>query len=122
MPQNNLTKALPAVRLAIGLGAYALPELTGKIFGFDTENQETKYMARLFGIRDVILGAGVLASSGDARKLWWRLGIVADAGDAGAGYMGLKSGAPKRAMIMSTLTALSAVGMGIAGAGALGGE
>jgi hypothetical protein len=111
---------LPALRIAIGGGAYAFPKLTGVIFGFDTSNQETTYMARLFGVRDVVLGVGVLASSGEARKFWWRLGILADAADAGAGVLGLKSGAPKRAMIMSTATALLAIGLGVAAAGSAG--
>jgi hypothetical protein len=121
MPQTNPTTVLPALRIAIGAGAYAFPELTGKVFGFKmTDNQETMYMGRLFGIRDVVLGAGVIASSGDARKLWWRLGILADLADAGAGYLGLKGGGPKRAMIMSTVTALTAVGLGVAAAGSVG--
>ena len=120
MPQTNPTTVLPAIRLAVGAGAYAFPKLTGKLFGFDTDNQETVFMARLFGIRDVALAAGVLATSGDSRKLWWRLGIVADAADAGAGYLGLKAGGPKRAMIMSTVVALTAVGLGVAGAGSAG--
>ena len=121
MPQTNPTTVLPALRIAIGAGAYAFPELTGKVFGFKmTDNQETMYMGRLFGIRDVVLGAGVIASSGEARKLWWRLGILADLADAGAGYLGLKGGGPKRAMIMSTVTALTAVGLGVAAAGTVG--
>jgi hypothetical protein len=121
MPQTNPTTLLPALRIAIGVGSYAFPELTGKVFGFkDTDNQETVFMARLFGARDLVLGAGVLTSSGDARKLWWRLGILADAADAGAGVLGLKGGGPKRAMIMSTATALAAVGLGIAAAGSTG--
>ena len=120
MAQIKPTTALPAVRLAIGAGAYAFPEVTGKVFGFNmADNHEAVFMGRLFGIRDVVLGAGVLASSGDARALWWRLGILSDVADAGAGYLGLKAGGPKRGMIMATATAVSAVGLGIAAARSL---
>ena len=115
MAQLNPTTTLPAVRLAIGAGAYAFPELTGKVFGFDmTENQETVFMGRLFGVRDLVLGLGAISSSGEGKALWWKLGILCDAADAGAGILGLRAGGPKRAMIMSTLTALSAVALGVA--------
>jgi hypothetical protein len=121
MPQQNPTTVLPALRIAAGLGAWAFPALTGKVLGLKlSDNHEAVYMGRLFGVRDVVLGAGVLASSGDAKKLWWRLGILTDAADAAAGYKGLKDGGPKRGMIMSTVIALSAVGLGIAAAGSVG--
>jgi hypothetical protein len=121
MPQQNPTTVLPALRIAIGAGAWAFPALTGKVFGFNmSDSQETIYMGRLFGARDVVLGAGVLASSGDAKKLWWRLGILADLADATASYKGLRAGGPKRGMIMATATALGAVGLGLAAAGSVG--
>ena len=121
MAQANPTTTLPALRIAIGAGAWAFPGLTGKLFGFKgMDDPETTYMGRLFGVRDVVLGAGVLASSGDAKKLWWRLGILADAADAAASYQGLKAGGPKRGMIMATGTALLAVGLGVAAAGSVG--
>jgi hypothetical protein len=121
MPQQNPTTVLPALRIAVGAGAWAFPALTGKVFGFNSmDNPETVYMGRLFGVRDVVLGAGVLASSGEAKKLWWRLGILADLADATASYKGLKDGGPKRGMVMATATALFAVGLGVAAAGSVG--
>lgn len=117
MAQINPTTALPAARLAIGAGAYAFPDLTGKVFGLDmADNHSAVFMGRLFAVRDIVLGVGALASTGEARALWWRLGILADAADATAGYLGLKAGAPKLGMIMSTAAALSAIGMGLAAA------
>ncbi|MDQ6605630.1 MAG: hypothetical protein M3Z06_03690 [Actinomycetota bacterium] len=115
MPSITPQQALPALRLAIGAGAFAFPDLTGTIFGFNIkDNHEAVYMGRLFGARDVALGVGVLAAKGDGKRLWWQLGILCDAADAAAGILGLKAGAPKRGHIMATATALSAVGIGIA--------
>ncbi len=115
MPSITPQQALPALRLAIGAGAYAFPDLTGTIFGFDIKgNHEAIFMGRLFGVRDVALGVGALAAKGDSKRLWWQLGIVCDAADAAAGILGLKAGAPKRGNIMATAVAVSAVGIGIA--------
>lgn len=109
-------RALPFIRMAIGAGAWALPQLTGPLFGFQSmDNQESVYFGRLFGVRDVILGVGLLSTEGDAQRLWWRLGIVCDAADAAAGVLGFRADAPKRAMVLSTATAASAVAMGVAG-------
>jgi hypothetical protein len=122
MPQQNPTTVLPALRIVAGVGAWAFPALTGKVIGLNmsSDNHEAIYMGRLFGARDIVLGAGVLASSGEAKKLWWRLGILADLADATASYKGLKAGGPKRGMIMATATALGAVGLGLAAAGSVG--
>jgi hypothetical protein len=108
-------QSLPAVRIAIGVGSWAVPEMTGKLFGFrDLGNTETVYMARLFGARDVALGVGTIMSGGRGRKLWLKLGIACDLADAAAAGLGLAEGGPKRAMIMAGATALLAVGMGVA--------
>jgi hypothetical protein len=122
MPQQNPTTVLPALRIVAGVGAWAFPTLTGKVIGLNvsSDNHQAIYMGRLFGARDIVLGAGVLASSGDAKKLWWRLGILADAADAAASFQGLRAGGPKRGMITATAVALGAVGLGIAAAGSIG--
>lgn len=116
MPAMNPSTTLPALRLAIGAGAYAAPGVTGKVFGFkniDT-NHEALFMARLFGIRDVALGAGAIAAKGESGKLWWQLGVVCDLADAASGVISLRSGGPKVPAILSTITALTAAGLGIA--------
>jgi hypothetical protein len=115
MPDINASQLLPALRLAVGAGAWALPDQTGKLLGINlTDNHEAVFLGRLFGVRDVALGAGALATSGQGRRLWWQLGIVCDLADAAAGVMGLRAGAPKRAGIMATITAVAAAGLGAA--------
>src|ERR1700728_2503768 len=111
----NPKQALPAVRFAIGAGAFAAPVLTGKAFGLSTkDNHEAVFLGRLFGIRDLALGIGQTVSSGEANALWWQLGIVCDLGDAIAAFKMFKAGGPKVASVLAGATALSAVGLGIA--------
>ncbi|HTX45330.1 MAG TPA: hypothetical protein VMD48_03585 [Solirubrobacteraceae bacterium] len=111
----NPKQALPAVRFAIGAGAFAAPVLTGKAFGLSTkDNHEAVFLGRLFGIRDLALGIGQTLSSGEGNALWWQLGIVCDFGDAIAAFKMFKAGGPKVASVLAGATALSAVGLGIA--------
>jgi hypothetical protein len=76
-------------------------------------------MTRVFGVRAVALGAGYLASSGESRRLFYRLWLLCDAADTamGAGMtargrLGSKVGAfalattaPAMALDMAALTA-----------------
>ncbi|HLL87106.1 MAG TPA: hypothetical protein VK387_07325 [Thermoleophilaceae bacterium] len=77
---------LVGLRFAIGLGAWLVPRASGRAFGLDPRrNPQVPYVGRLFGARDVALGAGVMASEGEARALWLRLGFACDVADAAAG-------------------------------------
>ena len=120
MPDIPAAQLLPVVRIAVGAGSYAFPEQTGPLFGFSV-NPESAYLARLFGIRDVAMGLGYLTAKSESKKLWLGLGLACDAADAVGGILGLKGGAPKRAMIMSTATALLAVGLGVSALTGAGG-
>jgi hypothetical protein len=111
----NPKQALPGLRIAIGAGAFAAPELTGKIFGLNTkDNHDAVFLGRLFGIRDVALGIGQTVAGGEAEGLWWQLGVVCDLADAVAAVLMLKTGGPKRASVMAAATAIGAAAMGVA--------
>jgi hypothetical protein len=111
----NPKQRLPALRIAIGGGAFLAPTITGKIFGLNTQdNNDAVFLGRLFGIRDVAVGIGQLSSNGDGGALWWQLGVVCDLGDALAALLFIKAGGSKRAGAMAALTALGAAGMGMA--------
>jgi hypothetical protein len=111
----NPKQALPGLRVAIGLGAFAAPELTGKIFGLNTtDNHDAVFLGRLFGIRDVALGIGQTVASQESEALWWQLGVVCDAADAVAAVLMIKTGGPKRAGVMAAATALAATALGVA--------
>jgi len=108
------SKLLPAGRIAIGGLTWASPDLAGKLFMMKTkDNHEAIALGRLFGVRDVALGVGALASSGDGAKLWWQLGLVCDAADAAAGVLGFKAGGSKLGSVLLTGAAISGVVLGV---------
>ena len=49
-------------------------------------------MLQLFAVRDAMLGVGLVASSGDARRTWWKVGIACDLADAAAAVIEIGSG------------------------------
>ena len=116
MNESQPLQALAGLRAAIGLGAWLVPRAAGRLFGLDArDNPQSPYIARLFGARDVALGAGALLSEGEARALWLRAGVACDAADAaaglaagGRGYLGAVSAA------LVTGTAVGAAALGLA--------
>lgn len=79
----NPALGLAAARIGIGLIAVARPEAGGRLFRLDPAgNPQLPFMTRLFGGREIALGAATLLTSGsDRRSLVW-LGIAVDAIDA----------------------------------------
>ncbi|MDC0673237.1 DUF4267 domain-containing protein [Nannocystis radixulma] len=73
-------------RFAIGLAPIVAPVHASRLLGFPSEhdNPTSRLMARLFGVRDIGLGAIVLADLADPaalrRALW--LNLAMDLGDA----------------------------------------
>jgi hypothetical protein len=109
--------ALIGLRSSVGAGAWIAPRLAGRLFGLDAvANPQLPYVARLFGVRDVALAAGLGLSSGESRRLWLRLGIVCDAADAVAGILAGRGGQiSKLSTVLVTAPALLGIGLGIAG-------
>jgi hypothetical protein len=110
-----MSTQLAGLRLAIGSGAWAAPNTTGRLFGLDPEgNPQASYLARLFGIRDIALGAGVLSSEGASRQKWLQLGVACDLADAAAGVLAGRAGVlPRWSTILVTGTALVAAAQGV---------
>ena|SRR5947209_4484058 len=113
---EQLVQQLVMTRTAIGAGAWLAPRLSGRLFGLDPDaNPQASYLGRLFGVRDVALGAGLRSSSGAERQQWLRVGIACDLADAAAGVLAGRAGVlPKRATVLVTATALMAAAMGVA--------
>ncbi|MCW3067157.1 MAG: hypothetical protein JWN32_4329 [Solirubrobacterales bacterium] len=111
----SFTKQLGALRAAIGVGAWAAPDTTGKLFGLDpVGNPQASYLARLFGVRDIALAAGTLGTDGASRKLWLQLGIACDVADAAAGVLARRKGVlPAWSAVLVTATAVGAAVTGV---------
>jgi hypothetical protein len=116
MDRKRAISTLAGLRVAIGVASWSTPRVAGRLFGLDAgANPQSPYLARLFGVRDVALAWGVLASEGDVQRQWLTAGLACDAADALAGYAGGRGGyLPKLTSVLVTATALSAAGLGAA--------
>jgi hypothetical protein len=78
-------------RIIIGISAFLAPELTARLFGLSPAgNPHLPYMSRLFGAREVAVGAITLASRGSARRNLTVVGMAIDASDAVTGVTELQ--------------------------------
>jgi hypothetical protein len=110
-------QSLAGLRLAVGVGAWLAPNLTGRMFGLDpASNPQSVYMARLFGIRDVALGVGALSAAPEARRLWLQLGLLSDVADVGAAGLARRDGSvsgPVAAVLGGVAVAAAASGIAV---------
>jgi hypothetical protein len=112
MDRKQRDKAKDAVaisRIAVGAGTYLMPNLSGRLFGLDPEgNPQLPYIGRLFGARDVVLGAGVVRSSRKQKDAWATAGFACDVADVAAGAIaGARGQLPPAAAALVTATAAS---------------
>ena len=110
MDRKQRDKALSAIaisRIAVGAGAWLTPNLSGRIFGLDPEgNPQLPYVGRLFGARDVVLGAGALRSPRKQKDAWVTAGLACDVADVAAGALaGARGQLPPAAAALVTATA-----------------
>lgn len=109
-------QALPAIRLAIGIGGLLAPRLTAKVFGISVdENPAAIYLARLFAVRELFMAAPFyLEDAEELQEYAIKAGVAVDATDVvAATAAGATGGLPKRAAFMAAATAALAVGLGI---------
>jgi hypothetical protein len=112
---------LSGIRLAVGIGAWVAPRLSGKAFLLDAEgNPQSPYLARLFGARDVALAYGALSTSGEARRTWLVAGLACDVADTLAAFAGGRAGYLSK--LQTVLVAVPAIAATALGAAALSGS
>jgi len=113
----NPVTGLSLGRIVIGLIALASPDLAGKLFRLDVaRNPQLPYMSRMFGSREIALGAITLLSKGAARRKLVALGMAVDGADAYAGYDAMRSGSVNQSVgIGLTVPAVGAVVAGAIG-------
>ena len=105
--KEKAVHAIAAGRVAIGAGAYLAPNLAGRLFGLDPDaNPQSSYLGRLFGARDVALGAGAIRSPQKQKDAWVAAGMACDVAGVGAGALaGIRGTLPASAAVMVTATA-----------------
>ena len=113
----NPVTGLSLGRIVIGAASVANPALAAKAFGLDVvANPQTTFVMRLFGAREIALGAATLASSGRGRAGMVLLGMGVDGADAYAGLVGPKvDGLDQRSGMVMTAVAGGAVLSGLLG-------
>jgi hypothetical protein len=116
VPTSTPGRILTTLRFVIGSGPWVAPRLSGRLFGLDPDgNPQLTYMARLFGVRNLVLGCTLASTEGDTRRLWWQVGVAVDAVDAVASVLAMRKAevSPGTGALL-TATALCAAGLGSA--------
>jgi hypothetical protein len=113
----NPVNGLALGRIAIGATALASPSLAAKLFRLDlARNPQLPYLSRMFGSREIALGAITLMAKGKARRKLVALGIAVDGADAFAGYDAMRSGSVSQSVgVGLTAPAVGAVIAGVVG-------
>jgi hypothetical protein len=87
----NPVTGLSLGRIAVGAISLARPDVATKMFGLDVVgNPQGPYLARLFGSREIALGAATLLARGTTRRNLVLAGIGVDLADAATGVMGVR--------------------------------
>ncbi|GAA1535772.1 hypothetical protein GCM10009788_43220 [Nocardioides humi] len=102
-------------RIVIGVGALAAPSATARVFGLDPAgNPQLDYMGRMFGARELALGAVTLVSRGALRRNLTVVGIAVDGADLANGLIELgQRNVTKLASGMLVGAAAGAMGSGV---------
>ena len=79
--------SLAAMRIGIGALAWARPQRAAALFGLPQPDGQARYLWRLFGVRDLLVGVGTVASTGPRRQAWARVGLACDVADGAAGTL-----------------------------------
>jgi hypothetical protein len=105
--RETAVNAIAIGRIAVGSSAWLTPNLAGRLFGLDPEgNPQLPYVGRLFGARDVALGAGVLRSPRKQKDAWVTAGLACDVADMAAGVLaGARGQLPFGAAALVSVTA-----------------
>lgn len=113
----NPALGLAAARIVIGGVALAAPDLGTKLFRLDAAaNPQLPYMTRMFGSREIALGAATLLARGKVRRNLVVAGIGVDVADVAAAYLAGETGSVDRpTMVALAAPAAAAVLAGLAG-------
>lgn len=112
----NPVTGLSLARVALGVASTVSPDTAARLFRVDpAENRQLSYLMRLFGGREILMGALTLAARGNARRNLVLGGVAVDAVDAVAAVLAAREGAiSKWSGVMLAVPAAGAVAAGVA--------
>lgn len=102
---------LCALRTGVGATAFVAPVIATRSLRIG-DGADEAYLVRLFAARNLAFTAGLLASRGEARRLWYQAGILCDVLDVGAGLLGLRAGKKATSTVADTGASLTAILLG----------
>jgi hypothetical protein len=113
----NSATGLAAARVVLGSVSVAAPEYDMKMFRLDpTANPQLAYLARMFGSREIALGAATLLARGKTRRNLILAGVGVDAADTVAAVLAGESGSVDRTtQVLLAVPAAVAVLAGLSG-------
>jgi hypothetical protein len=111
---TDTAKALAAGRVALGAVALLFPTVAARLFMLKvTSNPQLPYVMRLFGAREIAVGAVTLTAPESARSSMVGMGMAVDGADAIAGFAAARSGAVSKPVgVVLAGAALAAVAAG----------
>lgn len=111
---DNIT-GLACGRIAVGTLSLLSPELAAKAFLLDPRaNPQVPFVTRLFGSREIALGAATLLATGALRRQLVQIGVAVDGADAVTGLIGTVNGSvSKPAGLLMAAVAGGAVATGV---------
>jgi hypothetical protein len=79
LPATGAGRTLLAARTVLGALTLLVPRQTGRLFLLDpADNPQLPVIARMWGVRNLSLAAGMYGAIGSSRSRWWRLQPVID--------------------------------------------
>lgn len=108
--------AMSVVRMFAGGISWVSPPLSYKVFGLGAlpSGGSAGLVARLFGVRDLVLGAAVNHPDPTVRKAVLQAGVICDSFDVVASLLAVRAGAPKAVLVTATAGAAAFVAIGAA--------
>lgn len=102
--QHPAATAMSAMRMFAGGISWAATGLSSRVFGLGKlpESASAGLVTRLFGVRDLVLGAALHYPEPAVRKAALQAGLVCDAADVAASLIALRAGAPKTTLLGAT--------------------
>ncbi len=116
LPAMDPVTGLSLGRIGLGIASLVAPSASARLFGIDAvANPQLGAINRMFGAREIALGAVTLASRGTLRRNMVLVGMAVDAADAAsAGVEVAGGGLPKLQGSGLAAVAASAVATGVA--------
>ncbi|MCG7579699.1 MULTISPECIES: hypothetical protein [Mycolicibacterium] len=78
---------LAAMRIAVGVVAWVRPDVAATSFGMSAPDGQARYLWRLFGVRDAVIGLATVSTRGSHRRTWAKVGLACDVADGTAGAL-----------------------------------